>query len=616
METQNNNPIEPAAGTGRLATPAQRSWKSWAIAVLLTGAVGAFTLYVWMPDFFRAGSETQAPQTQKDEYYCPMHPQQKSDKPGNCPICSMKLVKLETAPEQAGQTATSGEEEYYCPMHPQQRSDEPGSCPICSMELVKVEKPAGPSETAMPSHAGMTMPAEPSTPGPAMISITPERQQLIGVKSVPATVRPMAKEIRTVGKVAFDETKITHIHTKVAGFIEEVFVDFVGKSVKRGDPLFTLYSPDLVATQEEYLLALRSKEMLKDSSFPWVSGGSTNLLEAARRRLLLWDITEKEITELERDGKAKRALTIYSPVSGVVTERAAYHHGRQVTPEMDLYTIVDLSTVWVLGETYESDLPHIRLGQSVRVRLPYAGGTKERAGKIIFISPMLNAATRTAETRVQFANPDLTLLPDMFVDFEVRVPLGSQVAVPEDAVLDTGAEQYVFVDQGQGYFEPRAVKLGPEAGGYYSIESGLTAGESVVTAANFLLDSESRLKGAFAGMGTPSPAHAAHQGAAPQNLNVEIKEPRRAKVGMNAIALVARDASGNPIEGAEVEVTLHMPRMGSMAPMTSKATLRHIGKGEYQGQVEIPMAWTWETTITASKDGRPLGTARTSITAR
>jgi RND family efflux transporter MFP subunit len=252
--------------------------------------------------------------------------------------------------------------------------------------------------------------------------------------------------------------------------------------------------------------------LLKDSSFPWVSGGSTNLLGAARRRLLLWDITEDEIKELERESKAKRALTIYSPVSGVVTERAAYHHGRQVTPEMDLYTIVDLSTVWVLGEIQESDLPYIRPGQVVQVEFPYSGGMNERAGRVAFISPLLNGATRTAQMRVEFANPDLTLLPDMFVDFQARVPLGARVAVPEDAVMDTGTEQYVFVDKGQGYFEPRAVKLGPEAGGYYAIESGLQVGEMVVTAANFVLDSESRLKGAFAGMGAPAAQRTGHEG--------------------------------------------------------------------------------------------------------
>jgi RND family efflux transporter MFP subunit len=477
------------------------------------------------------------------------------------------------------------------------------------MKMVKVEKAPEPKESAM------AMPAESATASPSAIFIAPERQLLIGVKSVPVSIRPLVKEIRTVGKVTFDERKLSHIHTKVAGFIEEVFVDFVGKPVKKGDPLFTIYSPDLVATQEEYLLALRSNTILKDSSFPWISGGSKNLVEAAARRLQLWDITDDEIKALEKDGKAKRALTIYSPVSGVVTERAAYHHGRYVTPEMDLYTIVDLSTVWIQGEVYESDLPLIAEGQTAHVEFPYSGGIRQRTGKIAFIAPTLDPATRTVKVRLEFQNSDLSLRPDMFVNFKVRISLGTRTVVPEDAVLDTGTEQYVFVDKGQGYFEPRSVKVGPEAEGHYAIERGVKVGERVVTSANFILDSESRLKGAFAGMGAPS--HAAHGGASGgQALNVEIREPKRAKVGMNMIRFMAKDASGKPIEDAEVEVTLHMPQMGGMAPMTAKGKLRSIGKGEYEGQVEIPMAWTWETTITATKNGKVIGTARTSITAR
>ena len=199
--------------------------------------------------------------------------------------------------------------------------------------------------------------AQPSEAGsaPGQIYIAPERQQLIGVKSASAEMKSLVKEIRTVGRVAYDETKITHIHTKVSGFVEEVFADYVGKPVKAGEPLFTIYSPDLVATQQEYLLALKSNAVLKDSAFPWVSGGSNNLLEAARQRLMLWDVNPAEIEALDKGGQVKRALAIYSPVSGVVMDRQAYHHGRYVTPEMDLYTIVDLSSIWVLGQVYEAD---------------------------------------------------------------------------------------------------------------------------------------------------------------------------------------------------------------------------------------------------------------------
>jgi Cu(I)/Ag(I) efflux system membrane fusion protein len=537
-----------------VAPERRRSWQSWLIALLLTGAIGAFALYAWRPRVFQSVRNDTAKQMpkaepQKEEYYCPMHPQQKSDKPGNCPICSMKLVKVEPHP----------------------------------------------METAQPASAA--------------IFISPERQQLIGVTTVAVAARPLVKQIRAAGKVAMDETRITHIHTKVSGFVEEVFVDFVGKAVKRGEPLFTIYSPDLVATQEEYLLALRSSGILKDSAFPWISNGSKNLVEAAGRRLRLWDISEEEIQQLEKEGKPKRALTVFSPVGGVVTERAAYHHGKSVTPEMDLYTIVDLSTVWVLGQVYESELPYIRVGQTVRVELPYAGSMKGRSAKVAFVSPTLDPQTRTASVRVELSNADLSLRPDAFVNFLVRVDLGSPLVVPSDAVIDTGAEQYVFVDKGQGYFEPRSVKRGAEADGYSGIESGLKAGERVVTAANFILDSESRLKGAFANMGAPStrPAPA---------LSVEILEPRTAKTGMNNLRLVAKDARGNPVADADVDVTLFMPQMGSMAPMRSAAKLRHMGNGEYAGQVEVPMAWTWETTVTASKNGEIIGSAKTSITAR
>jgi RND family efflux transporter MFP subunit len=543
-------------------------------ACLVVVAASAATLYVWRPDLFERRLSSSNPMTPESEYYCPMHPQQRSDKEGNCPICSMKLVKMEEAPSAAETTAMHAE------------------------------------------HSGTSahVPATSPTGSPAVF-VAPERQQLIGIKTTVAERRPLVREIRAVGKIAFDETRVTHIHTKVSGFIEEVFVDYVGRPVKRGEPLFTIYSPDLVATQEEYLLALKSNQTLRDSSFKWVSKGSVNLLEAARKRLELWDITAAEIADLEKASKAKRALTIYSPVSGIVTERAAYHHGRTVTPEMDLYTIVDLSSVWILGQVYEYELPFIRLGQQVQVEFPYGAGTRERGGTVVFISPTLDPKTRTAELRVEFPNPDMTLKPDMYVNFKARVGFGSPLVVPTDAVLDTGSEQYVFVDKGQGYFEPRTVKLGPEAAGMYAIESGLRAGERVVTAANFILDSESRLKGVIGNMGAPSAPAGAAAALAP-NLQVEILEPRTAKVGRNSVRLTAKDASGKPIPDAEVDISVFMPQMGNMAPMRSSAQLKPIGQGNYAGEIDIPMAWTWETTVNARKGGVTIGTAKTNITAR
>lgn len=530
-------------------------------------------------------------------------------------VIAFGLVLLQKRPMHEIVTKQAAQKDvYYCPMHPQQRSDKPGTCPICSMKLVRMEQ-----KTGHEGHAHREMQPHPETAAsiaPNTIFIAPERQQLIGIKTVLATRKPFGREIRTAGKVAIDETKVTHIHTKIAGFVEEVFADFVGKPVKRGEPLFTIYSPDLVATQEEYLLALKSQKTLKNSSLDWVSNGSANLLEAAKRRLRLWDVSEEEIRELETSDKAKRALTVYSPVDGIVTERAAYHHGRYVTPELDLYTITDLSTVWVLGEVYEYELDYLQADQPVRIETPSSTGKRVRNGRISFISPSVDPKTRTVAVRIVVPNPDLTLRPDAYVTFNARVSFGTHLTVPSDALLDTGTEQYAFVDRGQGYFEPRRVVIGPEADGDIAIESGLKVGDRVVTAANFILDSESRLKGVFANMGAPSPSQAPQIMTSRPSVQIEILEPKTGKVGSNHIRLLVNDANGNPIDGADIDVLLFMPQMGSMAPMRSSAKLKPIRNGEYAGEVDIPMAWTWETTVTVNKDGKPVGSVKTSITAR
>ncbi|MEW5975832.1 MAG: efflux RND transporter periplasmic adaptor subunit [Acidobacteriota bacterium] len=552
--------------------------KGWVGLILLTIVILG-GLYLWNRQRNASGIDQETGEHAQNEiYYCPMHPSYKSDRPDNCPVCSMKLVKMELAPGAQGM-----------PGH-QHASSEMGSG---SMTTSGADSPAGNS-----------------------IFISPQRQQMIGVQTAAVDAVPLTKEIRALGKVAYDETKVTHIHTKVTGYVEEVFVDFLGKLVQQGDPLFTIYSPDLVSTQEEYLLALRSSKILKDSSFSWVSTGSQNLLEAARQRLRLWDIRDEEIERLEREGKARRTLTIFSPVSGLVTHRAAFHHGRYVSPEMDLYTLVDLSTVWILGDLYEYELPYVKNGQQVEIELPYTPATRPLRGKVTYLYPYLDPKTRTAQVRMEFPNPGFQLKPDMFVNLKLKVSLGPRLAVPEDAVLDTGTEQYVFVDKGEGYLEPRPVKVSGEAMGYVAIESGLSAGERVVTAANFILDSESRLKGAFANMGKPEENRLSGGAGPAHTLAVEILEPKVAKVGRNFIRLTVRDAAGVPVSDADVDVSLFMPQMGSMAAMSSEAQLRPMKAGEYQGVIDLPMAWTWQTTVSVKKDGKSVGSVQTTLTAR
>jgi len=568
-------------------------WISVAVAALVVlGGIIALTHDPAGAD--AAGGTALA--AQKDVYTCPMHPQYTSDKPGNCPICNMKLVKKEPVPPEQPAREATPESTPAAPPAPQQHQH-------------AAEDQAGPA-------AAPTPPATPAAFAGGTIFVPPQRQQLIGVQTVAVEPRAMAKEIRTVGKVAMDETRVSHVHTKVAGYIEDVFADYVGKQVKQGEPLFTIYSPELVSTQEEYLIALRGQKQLADSPYPEVSRGAASLVAAARERLRLWDITKQEIDALEKDGTVKRALTIYSPATGVITQREAYQHGRYVTPDTDIYVIADLSRIWVLGEVYETDFPYVRVGQSATIEFPYAGANRTLRGTIDYFFPFMNAQTRTGQVRVVFPNSGMTLRPEMYVNMTVRASLGQYLAVPSDAVFDTGIEQHVFVDKGNGYFEPRSVEIGAEADGYIAILSGLKRGERVATAANFLLDSESSIKGAFANMGAPSASPAAAGATPAQGVKIELLEPRTPKVAGNDVRVVVRDASGQPVEDAMVEVRLFMPAMGSMPPMTARAELRHAGRGEYTGRIDVPMIGTYQTTVIVRRGGSVVGSLQTSVTAR
>ncbi len=525
----------------------------------------------------------------------------------------------------AGQAGEHGSGAYYCPMHPHFRAEKPGNCPICSMKLVPLEAAASPAvgspqaSGAAPMESSEAMTSVPPTAaangGRQRIRITPERQQQIGVKFAAAAYQPAVVETRAVGRVAYDETQLAHVHTKVSGWIEDVFVDFVGAPVKRGQPLFTIYSPELVASQEEYLLALRAKGELAGSSFARVSQGSEALLESARRRLELWDLTASQIQALERDGKVSRTVTVFSHVNGVVTERMAYHHGKTVTPDMDLYTIVDLSRVWVQASVYEYEAPFVSVGQAAEITLPYETEPKVLRGGVRFIAPFVDPKTRTVQVRMEFPNPKLELRPEAFVNVTLARDLGKRLVVPKDAVLDTGTSQYAFVDRGDGYLEPREVKVGPDVSAGRVITGGLDEGERVVTAANFILDSESRLKGAIDAMGRPVPAEA--QAASASTITAEVTtSPTPAKVGRNRIRAVIKDASGQPIPDAEVAIRLFMPQMTGMAQVDVRGSLKPAGSGIYEGEVELPIAWSFDTTVTVRKGGQIVGTAQTTITSR
>lgn len=353
------------------------------------------------------------------------------------------------------------------------------------------------------SDHGMTpeemaqMPAK-AAPGRGDLDIAPERLQSIGVRFEKAARRLMIRNIRTVGRVAIDERRLARVNVKVEGWIEQLYVNTTGERVARGQPLFSLYSPDLVATQEEYLLALRSARTLGGSEFPEVAEGSISLLDAARRRLQLWDIADSHVRELERTGKILRTLPIHAPLGGTVIEKMAVA-GMRVMPGEDLYVIADLSHIWVLADIYEYELPLVRVGQQADITVSY-DPPSPMTGRLTFIYPTLQSETRTARVRFEFDNPEGRLKPDMYVNVALNIPLGERLIVPKDAVLESGARRVIFVRRDAGRLAWREVKIGIRAGDQVEILDGLSDGEEIVTSANFLIDSESQVKAAMAGM--------------------------------------------------------------------------------------------------------------------
>ncbi|MBI3610986.1 MAG: efflux RND transporter periplasmic adaptor subunit [Nitrospirae bacterium] len=333
----------------------------------------------------------------------------------------------------------------------------------------------------------------------AAVMVSPARRQLIGVKTEQVKEQTLETVIRTVGTVDYDERRIRQINLRVSGWITDLLVDYTGKYVKKGDPLFTLYSPDLVSTQGEYLLAKRTLERVTASPVAHIRTGAEAQVASARNRLLLWNLTEEQIAELEERGKPQMEITQYSPIDGVVTKKMVLQ-GMYVTPEINLYEMADLSTVWVSADIYEYEVSSVKLGQEAAVTLTSYPGEEFR-GRVIYLYPYLNSETRTVKVRMEFSNPQGRFKPGMYGHVEMKAKDEKKLAIPQEAVLDSGTRKLVFVDKGQGMYEPREVKLGNKAGQLYPVLEGLTAGETVVTSATFLIDSESKLMAATSMMG-------------------------------------------------------------------------------------------------------------------
>jgi membrane fusion protein, copper/silver efflux system len=439
----------------------------------------------------------------------------------------------------------------------------------------------------------------------ASLQLSPERLQSIGVKFGTVERKPVGDEIRTTGNVAVDETQLSYVQTRFSGYIDKVFADATYQYVQQGQPLFTIYSPQIVAAEQEYLIAKQDAQSLSKSTIPGVASGIDSLVAASTDRLKQWNLPPREIARLDSSGKIQQELEVDSPVSGYVTERNALPN-LTVQPDTRLYTIANLSTVWVFAQVFQNDLGQIHAGEPASLTVD-SYPARVFHGRVDFVYPDVDMTTRTARVRLVFPNPTMTLTPGMFVNVDLRVPLGNQLVIPASGVLQTGTRQIVFVDRGDGYLEPQEVQLGRQAGDEYVVTKGLRAGQQIATSANFLIDSESQLQAALGAFAPPPPgAGEAASMNMPQARAELSSDPNPARKGSNIFRVKLTDAKGAAVSGATVTVTFFMPAMPAMgmAAMRTVVRLGDKGSGVYEGSGELGSGGTWQVTIAARKDGR------------
>jgi multidrug efflux pump subunit AcrA (membrane-fusion protein) len=465
-------------------------------------------------------------------------------------------------------------------------------------------------------HGSATAPK--ATEPLSSLQLSEDEQRSIGLQTTVVQRRSIHRELLTAARVEEPETQLANISARVGGRIDKLHVDFTGQPVRRGQPIAEIYSPEVFTAAEEYKLALENRKQLGIATEPQALSGADDLITASRRRLELWGLTPPQIDTIATSDKPQLDLTIYSPASGIVSERKVTQ-GQYVNTGDVLYTVTDLSNVWVKADLYEADLPQVHVGQSVEITSESLPGSKLR-GRVGFLEPMVNAQTRTTAARIQVANPGMRLRPGMFVRVSFALAVGeSRLAVQRSAVVDTGEHKLVYLAKGNGVFEAHEVQLGAPAGEYFPVLAGLRGGERIVTEGNFLLDSQTRISGGMSGMFGGSKEFS--QQSAPESAQWKVSfrsDPVTPKGDSEATVYVSvQDNTGKPVTGAQVKVTLFMPAMPAMgmSEMREVATLNWKG-AEYAGTVKVPTSGTWTVTVDVSRGGQALTSYHTSLNAR
>jgi Cu(I)/Ag(I) efflux system membrane fusion protein/cobalt-zinc-cadmium efflux system membrane fusion protein len=449
------------------------------------------------------------------------------------------------------------------------------------------------------------------------VTIDARRQQLIGVRLAPVQRTLLSATIRTTGVVRYDETRQTDVNVKLDGWIRDLYVDYTGQPVRRGDRLFTLYSPELLATQNEFLLALKNREQMQGSQVADAREYADRLVDAARQRLALWDLSPEQVATIEQTRQPLSAVTFTAPANGFVVEKQAVR-GMHVTSGQTLYKVADVSVVWIEADVYEQDIASLRVGAPATVTLDAYPG-QNFAGRAIYIYPYVDENSRTAKVRMQFANPGGRLKPGMFAHVELRGAEASGLTIPADALLDSGKEQIVFVAEGDGMFSPRHVTAGRRTADVVEITKGLKEGEQVATGAAFFLDSESQLRAGLQNYEPPAGASSSTVSTPSERLNIAFRpQPDPPRTGESTFEVTVKDSAGMPVADAEVTATLFMPAMPTMnmPAMRSATTLASVGNGVYRGTGQVLMVGRWDVTVNVSKGGQRLGTGQFALTAK